>query len=148
MNDWFQTGLRLPKFTRGFHLITQLILRELPCISKFELGFLQIFIMHTSASLTLNENADPDVRLDFETAANLLCPESIPFRHVCEARDDMPAHFKSSVFGSQLLIPIRSGKLALGVWQGIYLCEHRDRATPRELVLTLFGRMVDENQKR
>lgn len=148
MNDWFQASLRLPKFSRGFHLITDQIIQELPLLTKFEVGFLQIFIMHTSASLTLNENADPDVRFDFETASNHLVPESIPFRHTCEGPDDMPAHVKASVFGSQLLLPIRSGKLALGKWQGIYLCEHRDQSAPRQLVLTLFGSLTGENQIR
>jgi len=101
---------------------------------------LQVFIQHTSASLTINENADPDVRVDMETAANQLCPESSPFIHTCEGPDDMPAHVKASLFGASLMIPIRDGRLALGTWQGIYLCEHRDRATARRIVLTIQGR--------
>lgn len=140
MFDWAQKTVRLEPVPRGFHLITQFILDDLSELSEFEVGWLQIFIQHTSASLTINENADPDVRIDMETAANRLCPESTPFVHTCEGPDDMPAHVKSSIFGSQLMIPIQAGKLALGTWQGIYLCEHRDRGGARRLVLTIMGR--------
>jgi secondary thiamine-phosphate synthase enzyme len=139
MTDWHQTTITLPRFARGFHLITDKVVAEIPALSEFVVGFLQIFLQHTSASLTLNENADFDVRQDLETAANKLCPHDFEFRHTCEGPDDMPAHVKCSIFGAHLLIPIRNGKLALGVWQGIYLCEHRDRATPRNLVLTIMG---------
>lgn len=117
-------------------MITDEIIDGLPILSALAEGLLQIFIQHTSASLTLNENADPDVRADLETAMNLVCPESTPFRHDCEGADDMPAHVKSSLLGSQLLIPISGGRLALGTWQGIYLCEHRNHGGPRKLVLT------------
>lgn len=139
MTTWHQITLTLPKFRRGFHLITKQVISAVPELAKFDIGFLQLFLLHTSASLTLNENADSDVRADMETAANLLCPETMPFRHADEGPDDMPAHVKCSIFGAHLLIPIRNGKLLLGTWQGIYLCEHRDRATARKLVLTIFG---------
>jgi secondary thiamine-phosphate synthase enzyme len=144
MNDWTQTTLQLPRFPRGFHLITDLVLEIVPSLPTLQVGFLHVFIMHTSASLTINENADPDVRRDFETASNLLCPQDLPFRHTSEGPDDMPAHVMAAIFGSQLLIPIRQGKLTLGVWQGIYLCEHRDNAGPRHLVLTLFGQRTED----
>ena len=140
MFNWVQKTVRLEPAARGFHLITRDILNELPELPEFEIGWLQVFIQHTSASLTINENADPDVRIDMETAANQLCPETTPFIHTCEGPDDMPAHVKSAIFGSQLLVPIQAGKLALGTWQGIYLCEHRDRGGARRLVLTMMGR--------
>ncbi len=143
MINWHQTTLRLRPLKRGFHLITRDVLAQLPEIGQFEMGFLQVFIQHTSASLTLNENADPDVRADMETAANQLCPESSPFVHTCEGPDDMPAHVKSSLFGCQVMIPIRNGALALGIWQGIYLCEHRDRGGSRNLVLTIMGKRTE-----
>lgn len=138
--DWIQKTLLLPPCPRGFHLVTENILREIPEVGDFDIGFLQVFIQHTSASLTLNENADPDVRIDMETASNQICPESSPFVHTCEGPDDMPAHVKSSIYGSQLMIPVRDGRLALGTWQGIYLCEHRNRGGSRRLVLTLQGK--------
>lgn len=136
---WKQTLIELPRKPRGFHLITSEVVKPLSSISEIEVGFLQVFIQHTSASLSINENADPDVRTDMETAMNLICPESFPFVHTCEGSDDMPAHVKSSLLGNQLLIPISNGKLALGTWQGIYLCEHRNHATPRRLLLTVMG---------
>ena len=140
MFEWAQKTLRLEPAPRGFHLITRRIMNELPELAEFEVGWLQVFIQHTSASLTINENSDPDVRLDMETAANRICPESTPFVHTCEGPDDMPAHVKASIFGAQLMIPIQAGNLALGTWQGIYLCEHRDRGGSRQLVLTIMGR--------
>ena len=100
---------------------------------------LNVFIQHTSAGLTINENADPDVRVDMETAANLICPESMPFIHTCEGPDDMPAHVKASFFGSSVSVPIRGGRLALGTWQGIYLCEHRNHGGRRNLIATYHG---------
>lgn len=145
MTYWEQKTVTLAPRRRGFHLITHEILDSLPSLRNVQIGFLQIFIQHTSASLTINENADPDVRIDLETAANLLCPESNSFVHTCEGPDDMPAHVKSSMFGCQLLIPIRKGELALGTWQGIYLCEHRDRGGPRRLVLTIQGKTLQSN---
>lgn len=114
----------------------------MPELASYRIGMLQVFIMHTSASLTINENADPDVRVDMETAANLIAPESMPFIHTCEGPDDMPAHVKSSMFGCQLQIPIRDGSLALGTWQGIYLCEHRNRGGSRRLTLTVQGELA------
>lgn len=145
MNLWIQKTISLPSRSRGFHLITAEILSNLPELSRFQVGFLQIFIQHTSASLTINENADPDVRHDLETASNRICPENLDFLHTCEGTDDMPAHVKASLFGSQLLIPIQRGRLLLGTWQGIYLCEHRNEAGRRELVLTAWGDNPSDN---
>ena len=136
---WKQTSLTLDRMSRGFHLITSAVLDAAPAITDIEIGMLQVFIQHTSASLSINENADPDVRRDMETAMNSVCPESLPFVHACEGPDDMPAHVKASLLGNQLMIPISSGRLAFGTWQGIYLCEHRDHATRRNLVLTVMG---------
>jgi secondary thiamine-phosphate synthase enzyme len=139
LSDWYQNTLALKPVRRGFHLITREIVAAMPEIEQFRIGMLQVFIQHTSASLTINENADPDVRIDMETAINLISPESMPFVHTCEGPDDMPAHVKSSIFGCQLQIPVRDGHLALGTWQGIYLCEHRNHGGSRRLVLTLQG---------
>jgi secondary thiamine-phosphate synthase enzyme len=139
MNLWIQKTISLAPRNRGFHLITGEILDSLPELREFQVGFLQIFLQHTSAALTINENADPDVRCDLETASNRICPESLNFRHTCEGPDDMPAHVKASLFGCQLLIPIQRGQLGLGTWQGIYLCEHRNHAGARRLVLTASG---------
>lgn len=136
---WFQQQLTLPAVRRGCHLITSHVLAGLPELSRIEVGLLHVFILHTSASLTINENADPDVRTDFETALNHLAPEALPYVHTLEGPDDMPAHVKSSLMGASVTIPVKSGGLVLGTWQGIYLCEHRDRGGPRRLVLTLHG---------
>lgn len=136
---WLQKEIRLAARPRGFHLVTREVLEQLPEISEISVGLLHVFIQHTSASLTINENADPDVRVDMETAANHLCPEELPFVHTCEGPDDMPAHVKASLMGSSLSIPISNGALALGTWQGIYLCEHRNRGGSRRLVLTIQG---------
>ncbi len=136
---WRQFAITLKPKPRGFHLITQDVLQQLPDFSQIKMGLMTIFIQHTSAGLTLNENADPDVRLDMETATNRICPENLPFRHTCEGPDDMPAHVKASLFGASVTIPISEGRLALGTWQGIYLCEHRDRGGSRKLFLTLQG---------
>ena len=111
----------LPEFRRGCHLITAQVVEALPNLSQIDAGMLHLFLQHTSASLTINENADPDVRSDMERALSYLCPEDLPFEHTCEGRDDMPAHVKSSLFGCSLWVPICSGRLALGTWQGIYL---------------------------
>lgn len=140
MTIWNQTTVKLRPRARGFHLITSEVLNAIPELQSYECGLLNVFIQHTSASLTINENADPDVRVDMETAANQLCPESSPFIHTCEGPDDMPAHVKSSLFGASLNIPVSDGRLTLGTWQGIYLCEHRDRGSGRRLVLTLQGK--------
>jgi secondary thiamine-phosphate synthase enzyme len=120
-------------------LITDAVVGAMPELASVRVGLLHVFIQHTSASLTLNENADPDVRVDFETALNHLVPEDLDYVHTIEGPDDMPAHVKSSLMGASLTIPIREGALCLGTWQGIYLCEHRDQASPRSLVLTLMG---------
>lgn len=136
---WEQKSIRLGPYPRGFHLITQQVERAIPELSQVRIGWLQLFLQHTSASLTINENADPDVRVDFEMAMNRVVPESLPYIHTIEGPDDMPAHIKSSMLGASLLIPIQDGRLALGTWQGIYLCEHRDAATPRSIVLTMQG---------
>ncbi len=135
-----QRELRLPAYPRGFHLVTNVIEREMPEIREINAGLAHIFIKHTSASLTLNENADPTVRTDFESHFNHLVPENAPYyRHTFEGPDDMPAHLKSSLLGSSVLIPISSGRLNLGTWQGVYLCEHRDRGGQRKIVVTLMG---------
>lgn len=118
------------------------IVDAIPEIRQFDVGLLNVFIQHTSAGLTINENADPDVRVDLETAANQLCPENSPFIHTCEGPDDMPAHVKASLFGSNVTVPVENGHLALGTWQGIYLCEHRNRGGSRRLVLTLQGNRI------
>jgi secondary thiamine-phosphate synthase enzyme len=119
--------------------VTREILDELPELSAIRVGLLHVFIQHTSASLTINENADPSVRQDLETSLSAIAPEDFPYVHTCEGPDDMPAHVKSSLLGSSLSIPVADGKPALGTWQGIYLCEHRDRGGSRRLVLTLWG---------
>ena len=137
--SWLQRRLELPAFSRGFHLITGHVEQGLPEISHTRVGLLHVFILHTSASLTVNENADPDVPLDLEMAANAIVPESLPFVHTCEGPDDMPAHVKASLMGSSICLPVSDGRLCLGTWQGIYLCEHRNRAGRRQLVLTLQG---------
>ena len=139
MTHWFQDSIRLQKRPRGFHLVTAEVVDQLQDLPTIEVGLLHLFIQHTSASLTINENADPDVRVDMETAANIICPETMPFIHTCEGPDDMPAHVKASFFGSSVTIPITAGRLALGTWQGIYLCEHRDHGGPRGLVATYQG---------
>lgn len=136
---WFQKQITLAAKPRGFHLITRTIVDACPELERVAVGMLHVFIQHTSAGLTINENADPDVRVDMETAANQLCPENSPFIHTCEGPDDMPAHVKASLFGASVMVPITDGRLSLGTWQGIYLCEHRDRAGQRRLVLTVQG---------
>lgn len=137
--NWLQRTVQLPPQTRGFHLISREILHTLPELQEFEIGLLHLFIQHTSASLTVNENADPDVPLDLETSFNAIAPEDFPHRHTCEGPDDMPAHVKASLLGSSLSIPVSQGRLCLGTWQGIYLCEHRNRAGGRRIVATLYG---------
>jgi secondary thiamine-phosphate synthase enzyme len=136
----FQQILYLRERPRGFHLITQEVVRVLPQISQLRAGMCQVFIQHTSASLTLNENADPTVRKDFETWFNKAVPENDPdFLHNDEGPDDMPAHLKAALLGSSVMIPVNNGRLALGTWQGIYLCEHRDQGGSRRLVITAWG---------
>ena len=135
-----QQQLQLKERKRGFHLVHSEIAHALPQISGWKAGMLQVFIQHTSASLTINENADPTVRKDFETYFNKAVPENDPdYLHDDEGSDDMPAHLKASLMGSSVMIPIRNGRLALGTWQGIYLCEHRNYGGPRNVVVTAWG---------
>jgi secondary thiamine-phosphate synthase enzyme len=136
---WVQRAITLQPRPRGVHLVTRDVLSELPELADVEVGLLHVFIRHTSASLTLNENASPDVRRDFETWMNAAVPEDFAWTHTLEGADDMPAHIKASLMGPSLTLPVSSGRLAVGTWQGIYLCEHRDRGGPRSLVLTLSG---------
>ena len=138
--QFYQQEIIFPPFSRGFHLVTREITTALPEIKKIDIGMLQVFIKHTSASLTINENADPTVRQDFESHMNKVVPENQPYyRHTYEGPDDMPAHIKASLMGPSVQIPIRNGQLNLGVWQGIYLCEHRDYGGERKVVVTAFG---------
>jgi secondary thiamine-phosphate synthase enzyme len=135
-----QQHISLTQRKRGFHLITSEVMQALPQISEFKTGILQVFIQHTSASLTINENADPTVRKDFEMYFNKIAPENDPgYLHDDEGPDDMPAHLKAAMLGSSVTIPIRNGRLALGTWQGIYLCEHRNYGGSRSLVITAWG---------
>jgi secondary thiamine-phosphate synthase enzyme len=136
---WFQHTLQLPAMRRGFHLITPQIVAAVPELADISVGLLHAFIQHTSASLTINENADPDVPADLESALSAIAPEDFDYRHTIEGPDDMPAHVKAALLGSSVSVPVRDGRLLLGTWQGIYLCEHRNRATPRRLILTLSG---------
>ena len=137
---WHQKSIRLPAVPRGFHLITDLLEAQLPELETMEVGLAHIFIQHTSASLCISENADPTVRHDFESHFNHLVPENQPYyRHTAEGPDDMPAHLKAALLGSSVSIPVTNGKLALGTWQGIYLCEHRNQGGKRWVVLTLMG---------
>ena len=137
---WFQKEIQLKPYKRGFHIITNDILDALPELHGISVGMLYVFIKHTSASLTINENADPTVRLDFESHFNQMVPASQSYyRHTFEGSDDMPAHLKTSLLDTSLQIPITNGQLNLGTWQGIYLCEHRDYGGSRKLVLTAFG---------
>jgi secondary thiamine-phosphate synthase enzyme len=137
---WAQREIRLPPFERGFHLVTREVEEALPELRDVRVGIANVFIQHTSASLTLNENASPDVRRDFEAWFNRAEPDGADyFRHRLEGDDDMPAHIKASLLGSSLTIPVTDGRLALGTWQGIYLCEHRDRGGSRSLTVTLWG---------
>src|SRR6266404_2934661 len=136
----FQQALQLKQRKRGFHLITSEIVQSIPQIKEIKAGICQVFIQHTSASLTINEDADPSVRKDFETFFNKVVPENDPgYQHGTEGPDDMPAHLKAAMLGSSVMIPVQNGKLALGTWQGIYLCEHRNRGGVRDLIVTVFG---------
>jgi secondary thiamine-phosphate synthase enzyme len=137
--SWHQHELTLERRRRGFHLITDEIVTAMPELASVRTGLLQVFIMHTSASLTINENADSDVLRDMEASLNAIAPEDFPYRHTVEGPDDMPAHVKASLLGSSVMVPVRDGRLVLGTWQGIYLCEHRDQASRRRLMLTLQG---------
>lgn len=140
---WIQRTIELSPRSRGFGIITRDVLAALPELEEFDVGLLHVFIQHTSASLTINENADPDVPLDLESSIARIAPEDFPYRHTCEGPDDMPAHVKASLLGSSVTIPVHQGRLALGTWQGIYLCEHRRDGGRRKLVLTLWGEIAN-----
>jgi secondary thiamine-phosphate synthase enzyme len=139
VSTWTQRQISLAARPRGFHLVTGEVLEALPEVAGLGVGLLHLHILHTSASLTLNENASPDVRHDFETWANAAVPEQFAWTHTLEGADDMPAHVKASLMGPSLSLPVAGGRLALGTWQGIYLCEHRDRGGSRSLIATLLG---------
>ncbi len=138
---WYQTTFRLPPFRRGFHLITHLVEQQLPPeTQRLKVGLAHIFIHHTSAGLTLNENADPTVRHDFESHFNSMVPENAAYyRHTYEGPDDMPAHIKASLLGSSVTVPVTNGRLNTGTWQGIYLCEHRNHGGGRTITVTVQG---------
>ncbi|RNC87426.1 MAG: YjbQ family protein [Allomuricauda sp.] len=137
---FYQNEIKLQAYPRGFHLITDAVLHAVPEIETLSKGMLHVFIKHTSASLTINENADPTVRVDFESHMNRMVPEDAPyFIHTYEGPDDMPAHIKASLMGSSVQLPISRGRLNLGTWQGIYLCEHRNKASGRSLVISAFS---------
>lgn len=140
---WQQTSITLRARPRGFHLVTDELLAELPQLKQCRIGLLHLLLQHTSASLTLNENADPSVRRDFERFFNRLAPQGeSDYEHNYEGPDDLPAHFKASLLGCQLTLPVRDGRLALGTWQGVYLGEHRDQGGPRKVLATLQGEPV------
>ena len=137
---WIQKTIALSPKSRGFHIITNDVLENIPELKDLKTGILHLFIKHTSASLTINENADPTVRTDFESHFNMLAPENQSYyQHTFEGSDDIPAHLKASLFGSSVSIPITDGRLNLGTWQGIYLCEHRNRGSDRKLIVTIQG---------
>ncbi len=136
---WIQRTVVLSPQPRGFQLVTREIVSALPEISELSVGLLHLFLQHTSAALTINENADPDVPLDLESSFSAIAPEDFPHRHTCEGPDDMPAHVKASLLGNSLSIPIHNGNLCLGTWQGIYLCEHRNQGGQRQIVATIQG---------
>ncbi|MGI2175711.1 secondary thiamine-phosphate synthase enzyme YjbQ [Shewanella ulleungensis] len=137
---WIQKSITLPPKKRGFHLITDEVVKHIPQLRDIEVGLMHVFIQHTSASLTINENADPTVRSDMERHFNVLAPEGAPyFKHIYEGLDDMPAHIKSTLIGVSQTIPITHGRLNLGSWQGLYLCEHRDNASSRTIIVTIQG---------
>ncbi len=137
--SWFQHEIQLPAFPQGIHKITDRVVAALPELDRVRVGLLNVFIAHSSASLTINENADPDVLKDLNQSLAVLAPEDAGYRHVEEGADDMPAHIKASLLGCSLTIPIRNGGLCLGIWQGICLCEHRRHGGRRRLVLTVQG---------
>jgi secondary thiamine-phosphate synthase enzyme len=143
---WIQRNILLPVKPRGFHLITREVTQAMPEIESLQIGLLHVFVQHTSASLAINENADPDVPADLESALNAIVPEDFPYRHTMEGSDDMPAHVKAVLLGSSVSVPVQNGKLCLGTWQGIYLCEHRNRGGRRQLVLTLQGETAAEDE--
>lgn len=138
---WIQKQLQLQAKPRGFHLVTREIVSQLPELEQIEIGLAHIFLQHTSASLAVNENADADVRRDLENYFSRAVPENQAYyRHTLEGPDDMPAHIKTVLLGSSLTLPVRNGQLALGIWQGVYLCEHRNQAGKRSIIVTLNGK--------
>ena len=140
--NWHQSEIEILSNKRGFILITDIIIDQVSAISNYKTGILNLFIKHTSASLTINENADPTVRSDMEAHFNHMVPENAPYyRHTLEGPDDMPAHLKSTIIGNTLSIPILNGQLNIGIWQGIYLCEHRSQAHRRKIVATIYGEL-------
>ncbi len=140
MPHWFQRRITLRARARGFHLVTDEIVQQIPELRQFSIGIAHLFMLHTSAALTINEDASPEVRSDFEQHFNRMVPENAPYyRHTYEGPDDMPAHLKASLLGASLTIPVADGQLAMGTWQGIYLCEHRNQGGPRRLVVTIHG---------
>jgi secondary thiamine-phosphate synthase enzyme len=136
---WYQYFVTLSSHRRGFHLITREVVQAAHDLASIRIGMLHVFIQHTSAAITLNENADPDVRVDLASSLDAIAPENFPYAHTLEGPDDMPAHVKSSLMGYSASIPVRNGQLVLGTWQGIYLCEFRNQGGRRRLVLTLEG---------
>lgn len=136
---WTQRTIEFAARARGFHLVTREVIEALPELNELRVGLLNLFLQHTSASLSINENADPDVPLDLESSFSSIAPEEFPHRHTCEGPDDMPAHVKSSLLGCSLSVPIQNGRPHLGTWQGIYLCEHRNHGGRRRVVATLWG---------
>jgi len=145
--EWMQKTFSLPPFKRGCHIITRYIYEAVPEISQFEVGLANLFILHTSASLTINENASSDVPLDMEDALNRIVPEGNNYRHLDEGYDDMPAHVKASMMGCSLTIPVTAGRFHLGIWQGIWLNEHRDYGGPRRICITLEGKKKADTRK-
>ena len=143
MNKWHQTEITLPAFRRGCHLITSYVLQAVPELKSCQTGLMHVFIRHTSASLSINENADPDVPKDLSMALDRLAPETWPYQHTCEGPDDMPAHVKATITGCSVTIPVGQGRLLTGTWQGIYLCEHRNHGGRRNLIVTLQGDFAD-----
>ena len=140
--NWYQSEIEILSNKRGFILITDIIINQISEISNYKTGILHLFIKHTSASLTINENADPTVRTDMEAHFNQMVPENAPYyRHTLEGPDDMPAHLKSTIIGNTLSIPILNGQLNIGIWQGVYLCEHRSQAHRRKIVATIYGEL-------
>ncbi len=140
---WRQSAFMLAPRPRGFHVITAEVVGEMPDIRDLRVGLMHLFIQHTSASLAVNERVEPEVRQDMEAHFNRLAPEGVAYAHHYEGPDDMPAHLKAVMLGSSVTVPIRDGRLALGAWQGIYLCEHRDRGGARRLVVTVSGERAD-----
>jgi secondary thiamine-phosphate synthase enzyme len=139
---WFQKEVRLPAMRRGFHLVTDEVLSQVSELQDVSVGLMHVFILHTSASISINENADPDVPRDLELAFNEIAREDFAYRHTMEGPDDMPAHVKHAMIGTSITVPICDGRLVLGTWQGIYLCEHRNRAGSRRLVVTINGETI------